>query len=189
MIAYLSGTIIKKVPKAVILDTGSVGYLVHLSTPLHEKLSEKEQVEFYIHTKVREDDISLYGFETFNELDFFKTLLNVNGIGPKLAMEILSQNPDKVKSAIINKDLAYLSKIPGIGKKTAERIVVELKNKVDLTDITRIHSNLENNLQDEAVEALQNLGYQKFEVLRVLKKMPDQLTETEEIITYFLQNV
>lgn len=189
MIAYLQGTILKKIPKAVILDTGNVGYLVYLSAPLLEKIKEKDQAEFFIYTKVREDDISLFGFETFNELEFYKILLSVNGIGPKLAMEILSQNTDKVKSAIIGGDLAYLSKIPGIGKKTAERIVVELKNKVELADISRLHAKIEHTVEDEVIDALQNLGYQKFEVMRVLKNAPAELIEAEAIITYFLQNV
>lgn len=191
MIAYLSGKIIKKLDKGVILDTGNVGYLVHLPKPLHEKATEKTEAQFFIFTKVREDDISLYGFETVGELDFFKTLLNVNGIGPKLGLEILSQNPEKVKSALINKDLNFLTKIPGVGKKTAERIVVELQGKIDWTDIslTRNHASLDTPFGEEAMEALTGLGYQKFEINRVLKDLPEDIKKTEEIITYFLRNV
>lgn len=189
MIAYLQGTIHKKLGKSVIINTGKVGYLVHVPTPLFEKIKEKSEVEFFIHTKVREDDISLYGFETFTELDYFKTLLNVNGIGPKLALEILSLQPEKTKAAIITGDIAFLSKISGIGKKTAERIIVELKNKLTLDDITRLHGTLEHEMNDEVVEALQKLGYQKFEILKVLKTLPEKIIKTEEIVTYFLRNV
>lgn len=125
------------------------------------------------------------------ELEFFKTLMNVNGIGPKLGLEILSHDPAKVKSAIIDKDIDVLSKIPGIGKKTAERIIVELKNKIDIADIdlTRIHATLDDSKHDEAVEALLGLGYQRFEIIKILKKLPDNLKQTEEVITYFLRNV
>ena len=191
MIAYLSGTIRKKLPKAVIIDTGSVGYLVHLPIPLLEKTEEKAAAEFFIHTKVREDDISLFGFENMAGLEFFKTLLNVNGVGPKLALEILSQNPEKVKAALLSGDLLYLTKIPGIGKKTAERLVVELKSKIDWADIdiSRTHTSLEQTVSEDAVNALMGLGYQRFEIIRVLKEMPEKIAKVEEIVTYFLRNV
>jgi holliday junction DNA helicase RuvA len=191
MIAYLNGTIEKKLPKSVILNTGNIGYLVHVPTPLWEKIEEKTDLELFVHTKVSEDDIRLFGFETMGELDFFKTLINVNGIGPKLGIEILSQDPSKVKAAIIGSDIGELSKIPGIGKKTAERIVVELKNKIDIADIdlARTHKSLDGDKHDEAIEALLGLGYQRFEILKILKRLPENLKQTEEIITYFLRNV
>ena len=124
-------------------------------------------------------------------LDFFKTLLNVNGIGPKLALEILSQNPEKVKAALLSGDLLYLTKIPGIGKKTAERLVVELKGKIDWADIdiSRTHAQLERTVGEDAINALMGLGYQKFEIIRVLKEMPEKIAKVEDIITYFLRNV
>lgn len=191
MIAYLKGKILKKLPKTLVLETGNVGYLVHAAIPTLEKLQEGSTAELFIHTKVREDDISLYGFESYSELDFFKTLMDVNGIGPKLSLEILSQNPEKVKTAIISGDIAYLTKIPGIGRKTAERMIVELKSKINAADIdiSRIHGSLEKEVGDDATNALINLGYQKFEISRVLKDMPDKIKKAEDIIKYFLQNV
>lgn len=189
MIAYLQGKVLKKLAKGIIVDTGSIGYLVNVPTPLQEKLAEKSNLELYIHTKVREDDISLYGFENIEELDFFKLLMNVNGIGPKLALEILSQNLEKVKMAIMTSDLAFLTHIPGIGKKTAERIVIELKNSIEPIDLSRIHSGMEKAPNDEATEALAQLGYQRYEITRILKDLPDNIKSTEEIITYFLRNV
>ena len=116
MIAYLVGTIRKKLPKAVIVDTGAIGYLVHLPISLLEKTEEKAAAEFFIHTKVREDDISLFGFETMAGLEFFKTLLNVNGIGPKLAMEILSHDTAKVKNAMTKKLLVQSTAVPEKGQ-------------------------------------------------------------------------
>ncbi len=189
MIAYLTGTVLKKLPKSIILKTENIGYLVHISESSLQKISENDTVELFIHTKVREDDISLYGFETHEELTFFKTVLNVNGIGPKIALEILSHDLSHTKGAILSNDLVYLTKIPGIGKKTAERIVIELKNKLDWVESSRPHQNISAQVNEESITALIGLGYQKFEVMRVLKNLPETITNTEDTITYFLQNV
>lgn len=190
MIGYLEGTILKKLEKSIIVNTGSVGYIVHIPAPLLEKTQEKEQIQLFIHTKVREDDISLFGFDKTSSMDFFKQLININGIGPKTAMEIMSHNIEKTKAAIVMNDIAYLSKIPGIGKKTAERIVIELKNKVEVGDLERMHQKLENHQQeDEAIDALLNLGYQRQKIIHILKKLPENIKTTEETIKYFLKNV
>lgn len=190
MIAYLSGKTLKVQEKSLILDVSGVGYLIHCSGPTLEKISVDEPSELFIFTKVREDDISLFGFETTEELNFFKLLISVNGVGAKTALDIMSQNLDDVKSAIAGNDTTYLSKIPGIGKKTAERIIVDLKSKIDFIPLQRDHNTvLPSNDDNEAVDALINLGYQKYEILRVLKKLPSDITITEEVITYFLRNV
>ena len=191
LIAYLQGTVQKKLEKTIIINTGNVGYLVHVIPPVLEKIQEKETLELFIYTKVREDDISLYGFETHHELGFFQTVLSVNGIGPKLALEILSQNPVKVKTAILKGDVTALSKIPGIGKKTAERMIVELKSKVDMADLDleRVHAPLTQEPNEEAIEALIGLGYQRYEVLKVLRNITTEMKTTEEFITYFLRNI
>jgi Holliday junction DNA helicase RuvA len=189
MIGYLQGTIHKKLAKNIILNTGSVGYVVNVAGPLLEKCREGKILELFIFTKVREDDISLYGFPTVEELEFFKTVLNVNGIGPKIALEMLSQDMDKTKTAILSNDILFLNKIPGIGKKTAERIIVELKNKLDWVDSMRLHgSTQEKETNEEAIEALAGLGYQRFEITRILKNLPAEITTTEDIVTYFLRN-
>lgn len=189
MIAFLQGNIKKKLEKTIIIDVNNVGYLVNIPTPLMEKIDEKEEIGLYINTRVREDDISLFGFETTDELEFFKTLISVSGVGPKLAIEILSQKIEDVKSALISGDVQLLSKIPGIGKKTAERLIVELKNKIDWDVLSQTHSQISKDVDDDAVNALISLGYQKYEVNRVLRRMPTEIKEVEEIVTYFLQNV
>jgi Holliday junction DNA helicase RuvA len=104
---------------------------------------------------------------------------------------MLSQNPEKVKTAILTSDLASLTKIPGIGKKTAERIIVELKSKITVADLdlSRIHSSIEKTVSDDAVNALMTLGYQRYEIIRVLKEMPEKIGNVEDIVTYFLRNV
>lgn len=189
MIAYLKGTVKAKLPKNIILDTGNIGYLVNITLPLLEKITEADLLELYIYTRVLEDDISLFGFDTISDLSFFKTLIAVNGVGAKTAMEIMSQNTDKVKSALVNSDLAFLTHIPGIGKKTAERLVVELKSKVSLEDIGRLHQNIETKVSDDAFNAIMSLGYQRYEISKILKNLPTEITRVEEIITYFLRNV
>jgi Holliday junction DNA helicase RuvA len=191
VIAYLKGTIQKKLEKSLILNTGQVGYLIHVPIPTLEKINEKEDTELYIYTKVREDDISLYGFESLEQRKFFETIISISGVGPKLGLEILSKDPEKVKTAIISKDIAFLSHIPGIGKKTAERLIIELKNKVDL-DIEALghtHQGLDSETDNDALNAIMSLGYQKFEINNVLRKMPKEITEVEDIVKYFLQNV
>jgi holliday junction DNA helicase RuvA len=190
MIAYLTGSIKKKAEKSIILDVNNVGYLVHCPLPTLEKYNEKDEVELYIFTKVREDDISLFGFETASELEFFKQLISVNGVGAKTALEIMSQNLENIKNAIVSKDSLFLSKTPGIGKKTAERIIIELQNKLDwdIAD-TRQHSPVQASFNDDILNALAGLGYQKYEISRILKNMPAEIKDPEEIVTYFLRNV
>lgn len=189
MIAHLKGSVKKKMDKSVILTSGDIGYLVHLPLPLLEKISTDDPLELFIHTKVQEDDISLYGFENYGTLEFFKSLISISGIGAKIALEILSTDPDKVKTAILQQDAAYLSKIPGIGKKTAERIIVELKNKVEITGSIENPLRLSPEINEDVIHALQNLGYKNFEIKRVLEHIPEDKKEPEEIISYFLQNV
>lgn len=189
MIAYLQGTIRKKMAKSLIIDTGQIGYLVNVPSQILEKNSEKDEIELFIHTKVREDDISLYGFETLDQLDFFKSLIGINGIGAKLAMEILSQETGKVKSAIVKGDTQFLSKIPGIGKKTAARIIVELKNKIDINALELTGNGFQKEIDEDAMAALTGLGYHKYEINRILRKMPEDMKDAEEIVTYFLRNV
>lgn len=189
MIAYLSGKIIKKTDKGIILDTGNIGYLVGLSKTMNANVNEDENISLFIHSHIREDAFDLYGFNTFEELGFFKQLISINGIGPKVAMEILSADTDKVKLAIINEDDKFLCKIPGIGAKTAKRIVLELKGKVDLEQLDRPYQKIDEKIDDEAYDALAKLGYQPQQIRKILNSLPSDIKDTEQIITYFLKNV
>lgn len=188
MIAYLSGKIIKKTDKGVILDTGNVGYFVHLSKTVLTELEKESTIELFIHSHIREDAFDLYGFDTYEELGFFKQLLNINGIGPKVAMEILSVPPEKSKAAIINEDDKFLCKIPGIGPKIAKRIVLELKGKITTDQPDRPYHGLDEKIDDEAFDALTKLGYQPQQIRKILNNLPSDIKKTEQIITYFLKN-
>jgi len=190
MIAYLKGKVLNKTEKDIILNTGNIGYSVRLSKPTLEKIKETTELELFIHSHIREDAFDLYGFTKHEELDFFKLLITINGIGPKIALEILTLPIDKTKLAIAEDDSNYISRIPGIGSKKAKRIILELKGKIDITSLThRIQKNIENeNVDDEAIEALTKLGYQRHEIKNRLRKLPQNIKTTEEIITYFLKN-
>jgi holliday junction DNA helicase RuvA len=188
MIAYLNGKILKKTNKGIILDTGNIGYFVHLSAPLVEKITEKDPLELFIHSQVREDAFDLYGFLDFEELGFFKELIGVNGIGPKVAIDIIALPIEKVKAAILNDDSEFLTKIPGIGLKTAKRLILELKNKIDINLMDRPYNTLEPKINEEAEEALLKLGYQRHQIRKIIKDLPENLEKTEEIVTYFLKN-
>ncbi|MBD3360282.1 Holliday junction branch migration protein RuvA, partial [Candidatus Peregrinibacteria bacterium] len=99
MIAHLKGKILKKTDKGIILENGNIGYFVHLTNILLSEIEENQEIELFIHTHVKEDALNLYGFQVFQDLDFFNLLISINGIGPKVAMEILSVSPEKLKSA------------------------------------------------------------------------------------------
>lgn len=186
MISYLKGQIIAKQDQSLILNTGNIGYLVHTPLNILTDNEEKDEIELFIHTHVREDNISLYGFQSLNELDFFKLLLSVSGIGPKLALEVTSTPPGIIKNAIFAEDIKTLTRINGLGKKTAQRMVLELKNKVE----PELHGkgDLGQRIDQDAVEALINLGYQKYQIIKTLSEMDKKIIDTEEIIKYFLKN-
>ena len=189
MIAYLSGKVLKKTDKGIILDTGNIGYFVHLSKTAMTDLEEKQDAEFFIHSHIREDAFDLYGFNTYEELSFFKQLISINGIGPRVATEILSVPAEKIKAAIINEDDKFLCKIPGIGPKIAKRIVLELKGKVDMDHTDRHYQKLDEKIDDEAFDALAKLGYQPQQIRKILNNLPANIKATEQIITHFLKNV
>jgi len=160
MIGYLTGKIISSKPTQVLLDVNGVGYSVNISINTFEKISEKESVSLFIFTNVKEDSITLFGFYTQSEKDMFELLISVSGIGPKVSMGILSGIVvDDLKEAISNGNISRLIAIPGIGRKTAERIVLELRNKVDSVKAdgeVKVSS-----AKEEAVAALSTLGYQR----------------------------
>ncbi len=185
MISYLHGQIQSTSENSITVSNGFVGYEVNL--PSSYKLETKTDIELFIYTKVREDDISLFGFLSKAELQFFKQLIAVNGVGPKVALDVLSFATDKVKTAIIQNNVAFLSKIPHIGKKTAERIIMELKSKV-MPEQLDSESTFDQEAFEELSLALKTLGYQKYEVNRFLKniKTPEKLS-TEELVTQFLK--
>lgn len=187
MIAHLEGKTILIDENFLIVQSSGVGYKVFVSTEVLSDVQPDNNVCLFIHTIVREDSIALYGFLNYADQKFFETLLLVKGVGPKVALDILSAPRNLTISAIINGEIAQLTQIKGLGKKTAERIIVELKNKVEPpADGLSV---LEQRNEADVISALENLGYEKFIVRRLLKDKPAEISETEEIIKWFLQSV
>jgi len=162
MIAHLRGTLIAKQPDRAVIECGGVGYDVAISIPTFSGLPKLNvEVALHIFTNVREDAIHLFGFLRLEEKQLFEKLISVSGIGPKLGITLLSgMAPEHIVTAIKGSDVAMLTRIPGIGKKTAERMCVELRDKLDAftaATSTRIHTSV----AEDAISALANLGYQR----------------------------
>jgi holliday junction DNA helicase RuvA len=164
MIAHLHGKLIARHPNQVIVDAMGVGYDVTISVPTFSELPVAgSEVSLHIHTHVREDQIALYGFLRPEEKHLFEKLISVSGIGPKLAITILSGMPtNEMTAAIRGNDVARLTKIPGIGRKTAERMVLELRDKFSTLGTDQVHVvSSFNAVQEDVLSALMNLGYQR----------------------------
>lgn len=161
MIAHLRGKILTKHPNQVIVDCGGVGYDVAISVPTFSELGgEGAEVSLHVHTHVREDALALYGFLHPQEKQLFERLLTVSGIGPKLAMTVLSMAAVEVVGAIRGNDVSRLTKIPGVGKKTAERMILELKDKLEPFGATPAMPRT-TAVEEDVISALVNLGYQR----------------------------
>ena len=175
MIAMLTGIIAHKSPDHIIIDVNGVGYRVQIPFSTYYELPEEGgSASLHIHTSVREDAIQLYGFRTRLEKSFFQLLISVSGVGPKLARDILSNiQPAPLAQALIQGDINKLSTIPGIGKKTAERLILELKEKVCRLDLNSVPiaerlDTLTGDVMDDVASALVNLGYKEPQVRKAL---------------------
>ena len=177
MIALLRGTLAYKSSDHVIIDVGGVGYRLFIPLSTFYSLPETGDVSLFTHTHVREDAILLYGFLSMEEKELFGILISISGIGPKLAVNILSHIPAKdLKRAIASGDIKRLSSLPGIGKKTAERLVLELKDKVgpvhDLPEADGVKSiTSAGDISNDVISALINLGYKENQARKVLESM------------------
>jgi len=167
MIAYLKGTVHDKSPEQLIVDVHDVGYQLEISSQTYQELPEDgDEVKLLVYHHITDNDQRLFGFVSQNEKDLFELLITVKGVGPKLGLTILSGLPaEEITGAIVQKNKSTLSKIKGIGKKTAERMILELKDKIsDMVDATYSGtptSNVSGDVRDEAISALQSLGFKK----------------------------
>ena len=197
MIAHLKGQLNYKSPEHSILDVNGVGYKVFTPLSTYYALPQLgESVSLRIHTRVREDDLKLFGFLTEEEQSIFEKLITINKVGPKLALGILSgMSPADLLTAVMNKDAARLSAIPGVGKKTAERLALELKDK--LTDLAvdmehRPDADQQDEFYEDALSALINLGYKKPHAEKALTSACDQNgkdSSLEDLIKESLNNL
>ena len=163
MIASLKGTVERKKPEGLVIDVSGVGYQVSIPLCNLADIPERgENVFLHVYTHVREDTLQLYGFITEEDRNVFIKLISINGIGPKLGLTILSGMPvDRFVETISNEDVALLSTIPGLGKKTASKIILELKGKLPSLDVEVGKSPKDRLHTDDAISALVNLGYKK----------------------------
>lgn len=180
MFAQITGKISGIRGGNVIMDVNGIGYKVSVSAYTLGKVAGSEEALFHIHTHVREDQFALYGFLSEDELDMFELLITISGIGPKAALGILSiADPDTIRTAIINKDPSVLTQVSGVGKKTAERVIVELQNKVSAPSGQAASRTTPDH---EALQALLSLGYSVTEGREALKMVSPEVDDIGERI-------
>lgn len=179
MIAYLKGEILVKATNYIILNVNNVGYQLFVGESFYAELKIGEEKEIYVSHQVREDASDLYGFRSLSELDLFELLLSVSGVGPKSALGVLSiASIADVKEAVVRGDASLLTKVSGIGKKTAERLVLELKTKIlKYTDISSDKVDVPAGLGDE-LDALMSLGYGLSEARQALQNLGGDLVDS-----------
>ena len=184
MIAYLKGKLVIKSVDYIVIDVQGIGYKVYMSKTAIDKLEEEKEIKVYTYLKVREDDISLFGFNSLEELHMFELLISVGGIGAKSAIAILSNiTPSKFALAVITSDVNTLKKLQGIGPKTAQRIILELKDQIKTEEAIENQENTikqEEQIQEdmeELIQALQVLGYRRYEINNILPKIKEETLE------------
>lgn len=183
LISYIKGIITYKTNTFVVVECNGIGYKIFVSSATLSQLNETETVMIYTFMNVKEDDISLFGFLTQQEQTIFHQLLSVSGIGPKGALAFLSEmTPEDIIIAILSEDIKTLSKTPGIGKKTAQRLILELKDKVKPQEVIQQTPQKDTNEKWEAVEALTSLGYSRSEAMQAVNACYKEGLSVEEIL-------
>ncbi len=185
MISRLRGTVLSIKGPTAIIDVGGVGFKVSCSQAALDKLGLGRVADLHTHLIVKEDDLSLYGFASDEEVEFFLTLLGVQGIGAKTALAMLSKlQPDQLRSAIVNQQVDVIASVPGIGKKTAEKVIFTLKSKLGGLDVAPVGTSALSAVDTEVVNALTSLGYSIAEAQGALAALPkgQQLDLEEKIV-------
>lgn len=187
MIGFLEGTLKGIRQGYATLLVGGVGYKVAVSAHTLGKIAGREEVALHIHTHVREDQFALYGFLDADELEMFELLISVSGIGPKVGLGILSiADPNTIRTAIVHKDPTLLTRVSGVGKKTAERVIVELQNKVKESELRGTAQAL---ADQDALEALAAMGYSVSDAREALKLVPVEVKDVGARIKQALKSL
>ncbi|WP_324023799.1 Holliday junction branch migration protein RuvA [Maribacter sp. BPC-D8] len=193
MIHHLRGKLVEKYPTHVIIECGGVGYFVNISLNTFSKLPEQENISVFTHLQVKEDSHTLFGFVEKSEREIFRLLLSVSGIGSSIARTMLSSmSPSQVRDAIANGDVASIQAVKGIGAKTAQRVILDLRDKVlKVYDIDELSLSINNTNKDEALSALEVLGFARKQSERVVDKVlsQDASLSVENIIKLALKNL
>ena len=186
MIRRLSGTVVMHDLGHIVLDVNGVGYLIYISNETEKTFVGKKDISVWTHLAVRETSMDLFGFADQEELSLFEMLIGVSGIGPKSALAILSlASPDLLQRAIAQSDLSYLTKVSGIGKKTAEKIILELKDKIGRSGF----EGAELSGDADVLEVLTSLGYSHNEAREAVKNIPAEASGTSERVKEALKKL
>jgi len=189
MIFFLRGKIAIRNENFIIVEAGGIGYQVFV-LPNFEPNLELEEIKIYTHLYVREDILKLYGFLDLGELKLFELLISISGIGPKAAQGILSlASPENIKAAIAHGDASILTRVSGIGRKTAERVILELRNKVEVSEEDLGRSGQAVSSDSDVIEALIGLGYRPVQAQAALKDIPPEIASVEEKIKWVLKEL
>lgn len=193
MITHIEGRLVEKNPTDVVIDCNGIGYSINISLHTFSKLSDEENVKLFTHLQIREDSHTLYGFSGKLEREIFRLLISVSGVGASIARTMLSSlNPDQVMEAIAQNDIATIQSVKGIGSKTAQRVILDLKDKIikvyGLDEVSTISSNTNKN---EALSALETLGFARKQAEKVCSKIvqEDPEASVETIIKLALKNL
>ena len=186
MITQLKGRLVEKSPTDVVIDCNGVGYLVNISLNTFSKLTDSESISLYTHLQVKEDSHTLFGFFEKTERNLFRQLISVSGIGASTARTMLSSlSPSEIQSAIISGNVATIQSVKGIGSKTAQRVIIDLKDKVSLiSENDEFIGNIGNTNKDEALSALEVLGYSRKQTSKLIEVLVNNSPEmsVEELI-------
>jgi len=193
MITHIQGKLIEKNPSYVVIDCQGVGYLLRISLQTYSKLSNDEFCHLFTHLSVKEDSHTLFGFIDKEERELFRQLISVSGVGPNTAQMILSSiTPHEIQQAILSNNVAALQAVKGIGGKTAQRIILDLKDKIAKIDISTNSSSLSyNTVKEEALSALTMLGFSKNSIEKVIEKelLEDNQSSVEELVKRVLKKM
>jgi Holliday junction DNA helicase RuvA len=193
MITYIKGKLVEKKPTYAIIESAGIGYLIHISLHTYSQIPDSEAVQLFTHFHVREDQQSLYGFSTQMEREIFRLLISVSGVGTATARVMLSSmTPKEIQQAIASDNVVQLKTIKGIGAKTAQRIIIDLRDKIIKTyDIDDISSIPNNTVRDESLSALDVLGFSRKQTERIIDKIlrdtPD--LNVQQLIKQALKNI
>jgi Holliday junction DNA helicase RuvA len=193
MITHIQGKLVEKNPTDVVIECNGVGYAINISLHTYSQISDNEHLKLYTHLQIKEDAHTLYGFSSLMEREIFRLLISVSGIGANIARTMLSSlTPAQIKEGIAREDVAMIQAIKGIGAKTAQRVIIDLKDKVlKVHGIDEVSVSKDNTNKNEALSALEVLGFVKKQAERVVDKIlvshPDATVET--IIKQALKNL
>jgi len=186
MITQIKGRLVEKSPTELVIDCNGLGYLVNISLNTFSLLSDSENISLYTHLQVKEDSHTLFGFYEKTERNLFRQLISVSGIGASTARTMLSSlNPEEIQRAILSENVSTIQSVKGIGLKTAQRVIIELRDKVStISEGSGVNSNFANSKREESLSALEVLGYSRKQTTKVVDKLVSESSEisVEEII-------